>query len=313
MKPKVSVCIPVYNVERFIARCIQSIQQQSLEDIEIIVVNDCTPDKSMDIVHSLAVNDSRIKIIDHDENHGLMVARKNGYMAATGDYITFCDSDDTLPKDALYELYTAAVREDADIISGKISYISEEGVSSIMANQLRYGSDKLSVFQSLLKDEFLHNLCSKLFRRKLLQDYDYKTFEKATNGEDGMLFYQLVDNSTKVIAIQTVVYNYYVNGASSTHVKLSQNAINNIILCNKIREEICMKYKSLEALTFKRISNAIFYHISCGYKKEVKLALKIYQMENYANMMCMLKYFSFWETIKLKMFSVCKTIYNKLR
>ena len=313
MNPKVSVCIPVYNVERFIARCIQSLQHQSLEDIEIIVVNDCTLDNSMNIVKSLAVNDSRIKIIEHDENCGLMVARRSGYMAATGDYITFCDSDDALPKDALYELYFAAVKEKADIVSGKIEYILEDGETSIMTNKLKYGSDKVSVLKSLLKDEFLHNLCSKLFSRKLLQDYNYQTFTNAINGEDGMLFYQIVVNSSRVVTIESVVYQYYANGLSSTHVKLSQNAINNIVLCNKIREEVCMEYDSLKILTFRRISKAIFYHISCGYKKEIKKALKKYQMESYARTIHMIKYFSFLEIIKLKTMTFCKTILYYLR
>ena len=305
MKPKVSVCIPVYNVERFIARCIQSIQQQSLEDIEIIVVNDCTPDKSMDIVHSLAVNDSRIKIIDHDENHGPMVARKNGYMAATGDYITFCDSDDTLPKDALYELYTAAVREDADIVSGTIEYVTIEGKTYRWVNKLLYGTDKISVFKSLLKNEFGHNVCSKLFRKELLCSFSYNTYKHATNGEDGMLFYQVIDNASKVIAIDSIVYEYHENDSSSTHIHLSQKAIDNIVLCNKIREDICSKYDELKKLMFKRICINLYSYYACGYRVELKCSLNKYNMNQYLNKLKMFRYLGLYDMFKilLKRFS----------
>ena len=82
--PIISICIPVYNVEKYVGRCLESILSQSFKDIEIVIVNDCTPDKSMDIVRHYAEVDSRIKIVEHDINHGLMMARRTGYMAAMG-------------------------------------------------------------------------------------------------------------------------------------------------------------------------------------------------------------------------------------
>lgn len=206
---KISVCVPVYKVEQYIARCLDSIQNQSLKDIEIIVVNDCSPDNSMKIVKRFAAMDSRIKIIEHDANHGLMVARRTGYIAASGDYITFCDSDDSLPPQALEELYKKAEEDKADIVSGCIEYVPVVGKRYNKINKLSYGTDRISVFHSLLTDELGHNMCSRLFRRDLLQNHDYETFEKSTNGEDGILFYQVVDNTTKVVTTDSVVYEYW--------------------------------------------------------------------------------------------------------
>ena len=257
--PKVSICIPVYNVEQYIGRCLESIQRQSLEDIEIIVVNDCTPDKSMDIVRQYAAKDERIKIIENDGNQGLMVARRMGYIAATGDYITFCDSDDTLPKGALQALYKKAIEENADIVSGVIEYVPITGKRYHWTNRLSYGTDKIAVFRSLLTDEFGHNLCSRLFCRELLQNYDYETYEKATNGEDGMLFYQVVDNASKIVTIEDVVYEYWQNMQSSSQVKLKDNALRSIALANAMRVKIVGQYSILQKYLDNRVSKSFWY------------------------------------------------------
>ena len=149
--PIISICIPVYNVEKYVGRCLESILSQSFKDIEIVIVNDCTPDKSMDIVRHYAEVDSRIKIVEHDINHGLMMARRTGYMAAMGEFITFCDSDDTMPVGALESLYNKAIQTNADIVSGVIEYIPTKGKRYQWNNQLRYGFDKQSVFKSHLR------------------------------------------------------------------------------------------------------------------------------------------------------------------
>lgn len=258
--PKVSVCVPVYNAEQYIARCLDSIQSQELKDIEIIVVNDYSLDKSMDIVNAYSKTDKRIKIIEHEANYGLMVARNNAYMAATGDYITFLDSDDSLAKDALENLYSAAIRENADIVSGVIQYVTIHGESYLWPNILQYGTDKISVYKSLLKDECGHNLASRLFRRELLQSYNYHTLEMATNGEDCMLFYQVVNNTEKIIAIPNIVYIYYQHMASSSNSRLKDNALKSIVRANRIRLETAGQYPVLKKLTFNKVS-AIFWRL----------------------------------------------------
>lgn len=265
MMSKVSVCIPVYNVEQYIGRCLESILRQSLKDIEIIVVNDCTPDNSMDIVRKYASEDNRIKIIEHSENHGQMVARRTGYMKATGDYITFCDSDDTLTEGALEALYNKAVAENADVVSGVIEYIPVNGKRYCWKNELSYGTDKIAVYRSVLTNEFGHNLCSRLFRREILQSYEYETYERATNGEDGMLFYQVVDHVSKVVAIDKIVYEYWQNLQSSSQVRLKEHALRSIALLNAIRKKTAGKYDELACLTDAKISSVYWGQKIDGY------------------------------------------------
>lgn len=255
--PKVSVCIPVYNVEQYIGRCLESVLSQSLKDIDVVVVNDCTPDKSMEIVERYAENDARIKLLNHSENHGSMVARHTAYMVAESDYITFLDSDDTLAEGALENLYNAAVRTQADIVSGVIEYIPMRGARYLWKNKLLYGSDKISVFKSLLKDEFGHNLCSRLFRRNLLQNYTYETFKGATNGEDGILFYQVVDNAKKIVTIDEVVYEYYQNMASSSNVRLTDRALKSISILNSVRVQVVGQYPELRELVSQKVSGVL--------------------------------------------------------
>ena len=263
--PKVSVCVPVYNVEQYIGRCIESIQEQSLKDIEIIVVNDCTPDDSMKIVRAYAAKDNRIKIVEHEKNRGLMMARRTGYMVASGDYITFCDSDDSLPNNALETLYSAAVSENADVVSGTIQYIPVEKYPYLWPNKMVYGSDKISVYKSLLKKECGHNLCSCLFRRNLLQNHPYQTFDRVINAEDAILFYQIIDNAAKVIAIDSVVYEYYQNMSSSTNRRLNERALWSILVANSIRVQITSKYPELRKLVTQRTSQVLFGLKNRGY------------------------------------------------
>lgn len=307
--PKVSVCIPVYNVEQYIGRCIASVQRQSLKDIEIIVVNDCTPDASMEIVRQYAEADKRIKIVEHDVNHGLMVARRTGYMAATGDYITFCDSDDTLPPGALMALYEAAIRENADIVSGTIEYVPTHGERRLWSNKLSYGNDKKAVFRSLLVHEFGHNLCSKLFRSDLLQrhEHEYETHERATNGEDAMLFYQVVDNIKKVIIIDAIVYEYWQNMESSSQAKLSDNALRSIAIANATTARVVGQYADLQVLLDRSISRSYWGFKIAGY--DIEKYFKAQSLNKYCSIRSLFQYQSFPKALRI----LAKWAYYKLK
>ena len=117
--PKVSVVIPIYNVEKYLRECMDSVVNQTLKDIEIICVNDGSPDNSRSILQEYADKDERIKIIDK-ENGGLASARNVGVKAATGEYIGFVDSDDWIDLDFYEKLYNTAIQYEADIACGNI-------------------------------------------------------------------------------------------------------------------------------------------------------------------------------------------------
>lgn len=116
-KPKVSIIVPMYNVEAYLGDCLDSLLSQSLRDIEIVAVDDGSPDSSRSIAEAYAKRDSRVKVV-HRENGGLGPARNTGIEYATGEYIGFVDSDDWADRDMFLSLYKAAVEEQADIVVG---------------------------------------------------------------------------------------------------------------------------------------------------------------------------------------------------
>ena len=105
--PKISVIIPVYNVEKYLSRCLDSVCSQTFNDIEIICINDCSPDNSAEILQEYAEKDKRIRIINKEKNGGLSAARNSGFAVATGEYIYFLDSDDWIELDFLEKMYFA--------------------------------------------------------------------------------------------------------------------------------------------------------------------------------------------------------------
>ena len=113
--PKVSIIVPIYNVEKYLHQCVNSLLNQILKDIEIILVDDESPDNCPAMCDEYAKQDSRIKVI-HKKNEGLGYARNSGLEIATGEYIAFVDSDDYVELDAYQKLYSIAVDKKTDVL-----------------------------------------------------------------------------------------------------------------------------------------------------------------------------------------------------
>ncbi len=124
MKPAVSVIIPVYRAERYMERCARGLFGQTLDDVEYIFVDDCTPDRSFDVLRSVLDEyprrQSQVRIIRHDTNRGVAEARTSGMKVAAGEYMTHHDPDDHVPADAYASMYRRAVETGADIVTGLI-------------------------------------------------------------------------------------------------------------------------------------------------------------------------------------------------
>ena len=127
MEAKVSVVIPVYGTEKYLTRCLNSVINQIYRNLEIIVVNDCSPGNAEEIILDFCKKDKRIKYLKHDVNRGLFQARLTGSKQASGDYIAFLDSDDYVSFDFYYSLITRAQEEAADITIGKTVIEMEDG------------------------------------------------------------------------------------------------------------------------------------------------------------------------------------------
>ena len=125
-KPKISVVVPVYNAERFLHKCVDSILSQSFSDLELILVDDGSPDNSGAICDDYARQDSRVKVI-HQRNSGVSVARNRGIQEASGDYIGFVDSDDWIDSEMYAVLYQTAKKEHTDIVMCDSMTVYDDG------------------------------------------------------------------------------------------------------------------------------------------------------------------------------------------
>lgn len=305
MKPKVSIIVPLFNVEKYIHRCIESLLYQTEKNIEIILVNDATPDESMRIVREYEYSDSRIMVIDNQINQGPMWVRMQGCKAASGQYIIFCDSDDELPPDAVEKLADAMDVSNADIVVGQALYVSENSRSYIKS-KLSYGTDKISAYKSLLTKEMPQTLWGKMFKSSLFKNYEYKVYKNYTNGEDALMLYQIVQNISKAQVISDFVYYYYQNEGSSTQKKLNEKQINNILTTNEYRISVLSRIPELKNYAFKFVINVI---VNFLYRYRDRSMLKNlfteHHLEKVATLGNILKYFSVKEAAIL--------IYKKYR
>lgn len=223
----ISVVIPVYNVEKYIKRCIDSVLNQTLQDFEIIIVNDCTPDNSIKIIES-KYKDPRIKIINNESNKGLVYTRKAGYTHISGEYIVFLDSDDWLPDNALEVLYNSISKSNSDIVISNYTHVFNNG--RCIKNEYTVTNwndkwDKNGLYKSLLSGEIHPTLCAKIYKSSLFKEYTYKTFDNITNAEDSFLTYQIVNNIKRYSVISNSTYNYYYNRESSSRKSLTEQQI----------------------------------------------------------------------------------------
>lgn len=252
---KVSVVIPVYNVEKYLGRCLDSIISQTHQDFEILAVYDGGTDNSLFVLKEYASKDNRIKILVHNENKGPLCARETGYKAATGEYIMFVDSDDTIPQNSINELLNAAICTGYDIIAGNFSsfpYKKEKGflTETIYANPI-------GAYRALITNKLPHSLCGKLFNSRLFKEYHYRIIDNMTNGEDAFLLYQIIEHSNGIKVIESTVYNYYLNPSSSTHTPFSETKLSNVITTQKLRIEISQRYPEIKFLFENHVTRAL--------------------------------------------------------
>jgi hypothetical protein len=186
--------------------------------------------------------------------------------------VLFCDSDDYLPPRAVETFYNEAMRTGADVVSGDLTLVFPvDGQQEVRGSVLRYGSAMIPVYKSLLLDEYHHNLCGKLFRRSLLQDHDYTTIEHFTNGEDGFLFYQVMEHVGKVVHLQKPLYCYVQNDKSSTRFRYGENAIHSICMLNQLRLKLAEKYPEIRRYAQSKVSEVVSSLYARGYDKDANL------------------------------------------
>lgn len=220
--PKVTVIVPIYGVEQYIERCARSLFEQTLDDIEYIFVNDCTKDDSIEVLQKVMLDypkrGAQIKIIHHELNKGLPVARQTGLKVATGDYIIHCDSDDWVTVDAYEKMYAKAIDEDADIV------ICDFYVSN--------GTTHRTFYKSLVSNPhtviFSYiNIWTHLVRRTMYSN-DI-TYPKGNMFEDKVVTIQLAFYAKRISLVSEPLYYYFNNTTSICRVFTEEKCLNRFI------------------------------------------------------------------------------------
>lgn len=243
----VSAIIPIYNVEKYLVKCLDSVVNQTLRDIEIICVNDCSPDNCLEILKEYAQNDKRIKIINREKNGGLSAARNSGLDVATGEYIYFLDSDDWIDLDYIEKMLKTAKDNDVDIVlnTNILSIDNNKETSQFFPNKT------LNNYTGFINPkECIHktiwNTWAHLWKKSFLDKNSLK-FPVGLVLED--MYFQAVAFAylDKLYITRSSKYNYrYVN--SGIVAKLSKEEDKSILAHIKILDAIFNYYTSNELL-----------------------------------------------------------------
>lgn len=218
--PKVSVIIPVYGVEKYIERCARSLFEQTLDDIEYIFVDDCSPDKSIAILEKiikeyqprLKKEHKNVRIERLSKNCGLPNVRRYGINLATGDYIAHCDSDDWVDVHMYEEMYNKAIEEDADVVV--CDFCSTDCENEQYSKGL-ISKERENVIVDVLLWRIAGCLWNKLVRRKEYTDHDLN-YPTHNMGEDAVLIVQILWNAKRISYLPKPLYYYYTNPTSIT-------------------------------------------------------------------------------------------------
>lgn len=243
---KISVIVPVYNVEKYLEDSVRSIMNQTYRNLEIICVNDGSTDGSSEILHRLQKEDERIVIVDKP-NGGLGDARNAGLEHVTSEWISFVDSDDTLRTDA-YEIIARAIGENPDMVHFGIEMVHEKGVKPIASDERYYAIRYKGLVE--VKDMHIINsdvaACNKVFRKSLLDKYNIR-FEKIYY-EDFSFTLQYLAVSKTVYYIKDKLYKYLRRRGSimAETFKKTPRAIDHIYAYGYVYE-FMQKYNLLEA------------------------------------------------------------------
>lgn len=250
--PIVSIIVPVYNVEKYINRCIDSILAQTFTDWECILVDDGSPDKSGEICDEYASRDSRIQVI-HKQNGGVSSARNIGIKRATSEWITFVDSDDYLYEDSLFKMVELTKQYDADLYCFGICITTKD---KQMQHKQHHETSYTIESSYLIKKMLLYTTnCgpySKLFRNKRLRNFCFD--ESVKIGEDLILNLQYLSQlNTPIVCSNLCAYNYYTNPSSAMHSKALFDEYN--LLTQKVESFFSMTNQYNDEIQIFKIIN----------------------------------------------------------
>lgn len=249
MQPEISVIVPIFNCEIYLAECLDSIMNQTKKELEIILIDDGSTDASGKICDDYAHRDDRIKVI-HSENCGLVETRKKGISVSNGKYIAYVDADDWIEPDMYEELYKAVTDKDCDMVASGL-YRQFDDRKQKVTNTIKPGVyDRDGIVRSIMPKMLFNgiyyqmgvrpNLVNKLFRRELICQEQMDVPARITNGEDTAVTYGCVMRAERIFLSDEIYYHYRQHSEAMTKTRSSVEDMDNLkALYSHLKRKLC--------------------------------------------------------------------------
>jgi glycosyltransferase involved in cell wall biosynthesis len=291
MNPKISIIVPVYKVEQYLRKCVDSILAQTLTNFELILINDGSPDNCGEICDEYVKKDSRVRVI-HKENGGQATARNWGLDMAKGDYVGFVDSDDWIEPDMYELLYRICENNDCDIAScsSKIYY---QNKTVITGTHPLHSLNNSEAMRALLEGKLFDEVVwTKLFKRSVIGNI---RFPVGVMYEDTAFTYRVIHECKKVCCIGEPKYNYIKRESSTMDRAIKNVSIDAVMIYDEMYEFINKHYQELGNLVALKLANSsmVVLNLMSSRKKFKEYKSKYYTVTSILN-----KYFN--KTIALK-------------
>lgn len=273
MKDKISVIVPVYNVEKYIGKCLDSLVNQTYKNLEIVVVNDCTPDNSESIIKEYCAKYKNIVYVKNEKNSGLSYSRNNGLKHSTGDYIGYIDSDDYVPENYFECLMNTIKKEKADIAVCDINIVYENNGTSM---RQATGTNK-NIKLDFVANGLAASACNKLFKRENISEYQ---FEEGKVNEDIAVVIPTMIHAKKVAYNDETYYNYIQRDNSIQNSSISDKRFDIFYgveqTLNRIKN--CKDYDRIkDAIVYEQLIMLFIYVLP----KEPKFSRRIHLLKKY--------------------------------
>lgn len=245
----ISVIVPIYNVEKYLKRCVESICGQTYQNLEIILVNDGSTDLSGKIAEECASRDKRCVVL-HKENGGLSDARNYGLMHCNGKYVVFVDSDDYVTEDYIITLYTMLKQNNADISVLGLTHSEKELVLGNKNLKLKNYNNNEEALRDLLYQKISTSANAKMYKSELFSDIKYP---KGRLYEDVVTTYQIFEKAKKIVSCDIKKYWYYVRTDSIVRSSFNIRKMDYVYNCEMLLDSVKRNYPSLSQAAESRL------------------------------------------------------------
>lgn len=205
---KVSFIVAAYNIDIYIERCLNTLLNQTLQEIEIVVVNDGSTDSTLKRINELAKNNEKIKVINQ-ENKGLLEARKSGINNSIGEYVVFVDGDDWVESCLAEKAYNLAKLKNSDIIVFNSKSIDDNNNTYVLEDYTKIDFENKDFLRMILQEKLIHNVWNKLIKREFIPIDKFNLLPSITMGEDFVINTLLAIEKPKYEILDECLYFYY--------------------------------------------------------------------------------------------------------